>query len=657
MMPDVSSNIKSLASLTESERQLLRTIYEQMAEEWRNGNSPNWLEQVQNVPESLRACATAQLLHLELQMRSERGEKLSLADYCQRFPEWKVDLPGWIEDVYLAQSDEKSLSDQGTLTSAPIETPVGSRPSPVQMSLGEYDLIQPLGQGGMGQVYEAIHRRLQKRVAIKVIRLDHQDNQQLFARFEREIKAAGQMHHPHLIEAHDAGEQDGQLYLVMEFLQGTDLKQYIQQHGPMTPIKACELVRQAAMALQHLHEKGLVHRDVKPSNLMLTPEGQIKLLDLGLARWQAEREGDSSLTAQGCYLGTPDFLAPEQIENVSQVDIRADLYGLGGVLFYLLTGQPPFAESVSLQAKVDAHRSQIPNDVRQFRQNIPAAVASLVSRLLSKNPSERFSIPEELAQEINLILSALRSGDDTTILMDKKNTNKSKKRSIITSIAFLIILFLLLFLTQPWRSSNRNDPHVGQKILVNSFEIRHRKQGGDFPLIGKVGEISFRVKEGDAVTLDVQLSDPAFCFIIGFYPNGNEELIFPENEDTIPSLTKNPKYPIHDPTNAIGMIDGTGLEAFFVVVSRNPLPPYREWRKELGPPPWKSMKVKTPQVWEYRAEGLQVFDENNPKGNNRGKGAKVLGPDVLIYDMVEWLKKASEIENIAGICFPVFPKK
>src|SRR5262249_25601962 len=161
---------------------------------------------------------------------------------------------------------------------------------------------------------------------LKLLPLHTQHTQQMVARFLREMRAVGGLKHPNVVEAHDAGEQAGVVYLVMELVVGTDLEKLVREQGPLPRGEACGLHPPAALGLQYLHESGLVHRDLKPSNLMRTPDGSVKILDLGLARWRAEVVGRLTDTGQG--VGTPDYLAPEQAHDAATADVRADLYGL-----------------------------------------------------------------------------------------------------------------------------------------------------------------------------------------------------------------------------------------------------------------------------------------------------------------------------------------
>jgi hypothetical protein len=205
----------------------------------------------------------------------------------------------------------------------------GGEPEPRPDQLREYRLLEKFGQGGMGTVYRALHTRLEKVVALKVLAGGRMDSPKAVARFRREMRAVGKLSHPNIIQATDAGEENGTHFLVMEFAEGTDLARLIELHGRLPVADACALVRQAALGLQHAHEHGLIHRDIKPSNLLLTPAGKVKVLDLGLALLQGNGPPGEGSTASSLLLGSFDYMAPEQGDDPHQVDHRADLYALG----------------------------------------------------------------------------------------------------------------------------------------------------------------------------------------------------------------------------------------------------------------------------------------------------------------------------------------
>ena len=236
-----------------------------------------------------------------------------------------------------------------------------------------YRVLSLLGSGGMGAVYKAEHLLMGRTVALKVMNRAVVGNAATVERFRREFRASALKSHPNIVAAYDA-EQAGDLhFLVMEYVEGTDLARWVAEHGPMPVDEACDAIRQAARGLQHAHEHGMIHRDIKPHNLMRTASpvasapGVVKVLDFGLARLVAEAaSGQGGVTGQGTLLGTVDYLAPEQADDARQADIRSDIYSLGCTLYHLLTGQPPFPKGTVVQ-KIMAHTEREPESLEKLR--------------------------------------------------------------------------------------------------------------------------------------------------------------------------------------------------------------------------------------------------------------------------------------------------
>ncbi len=266
--------------------------------------------------------------------------------------------------------------------------------------VGPHVLLDILGEGGMGRVYHARHTRLGRDEALKVIRKDKLTNPTVLARFQQEILAAAQMNHPNVVMSFDAESEGDNFCLSMEYVEGTDLTKLVRQNGAMPMPHACDAIRQAALGLQHAFERGLVHRDIKPSNLLYTPRGQVKLLDLGLAllNQQAVPGGDNAVrvTQQGFVLGTPDFLAPEQAQNPTGVDIRADIYGLGATLYYLLTARVPY-DGPTPTDKLLAHITAPPPNLLTHRPDAPPQLAGLIQWMMAKKPEDRPQTPAQVA--------------------------------------------------------------------------------------------------------------------------------------------------------------------------------------------------------------------------------------------------------------------
>jgi len=262
-------------------------------------------------------------------------------------------------------------------------------------TLPGYEILEELGRGGMAFVYKARDLRRQCLVAIKVSDPSLAGDGEVVARFRQEqllaVRLPG-LRHPNLVAAHDAGQLEGVAYLVLEFVEGHDLAWIVQQRGPLPAAEACEVVRRAALGLEHLHKHGLVHRDVKPANLMLTPSGQVKLLDLGLVRHLQVPAPGGQITRHGQFLGTPDYMSPEQCLDCQAVDGRADIYALGCTLYELLTGQPPFAgpDHGSMYLKMKAHVEAPVPPIRGRRPDVPERLAAALERMLAKDRAGRF---------------------------------------------------------------------------------------------------------------------------------------------------------------------------------------------------------------------------------------------------------------------------
>lgn len=301
--------------------------------------------------------------------------------------------------------------EQPDTATRPASTLSDGAPPPELVKHSRYRILKSLGVGGMGEVYQAEHRRMERVVALKVINRDLTKNRLAVERFHKEVKAAARLSHPNIVTAYDADQAGDLHFLVMEYVEGTSLARLVEQGGQRPVAHACHYARQAALGLQHAFERGMVHRDIKPQNLMVTPQGQIKILDFGLARFARESNAEppieasqskaasSSLTGAGAFLGTPDYMAPEQAHDPRRADIRADIYSLGCTLYYVLAGQVPFPGGSSLE-KMFAHVERTPPPVAQLRSDVPADLVRVVERMMAKDPAHRYQTPAEAAQAL-----------------------------------------------------------------------------------------------------------------------------------------------------------------------------------------------------------------------------------------------------------------
>jgi hypothetical protein len=269
------------------------------------------------------------------------------------------------------------------------ETPsLGAHSPPVPERLGRYRLVRRLGGGGMGEVYLARDERLDRDVALKLLPPALGDDAGARARFQREVRALARLTHPNIIQAYDSGTEDGRPFLVMEFVEGRNLSTLVQETGRLAPGLAADCGRQAALALAHAHARGLVHRDVKPSNLLLSADGRVKLLDLGLARFLQDH-ADPGLTREGEGMGTPDYASPEQFRDARAADPRSDVYALGCTLYHLLSGRVPFPGS-SLSEKLNAHEMRDPPPLEELCPEAPVGLVLVVQQMMAKVPAGRY---------------------------------------------------------------------------------------------------------------------------------------------------------------------------------------------------------------------------------------------------------------------------
>jgi len=318
------------------------------------------------------------------------------------------------------EPDANPSAQEAATATGPSATARGTPPiSPALASHPRYRILELLGAGGMGAVYKAEHRRMERHVALKVMSRELMDRPEMVERFHREVKAAARLTHANIVTAYDADQAGDTHFLVMEFVEGTSLAQKVQKDGPLAVALACAYIRQAALGLQHACDQGMVHRDIKPHNLMLTPTGQVKILDFGLARFvreiaSARAEADPAttvtagpatsgatvaLTETGTLMGTADFIAPEQATDPSGADVRADIYSLGCTLYYLLAGHAPFHEGTALD-KLAAHSNRAPTPLTVLRRDVPVALMQVIERMMAKAPTQRYQTPAAVAEAL-----------------------------------------------------------------------------------------------------------------------------------------------------------------------------------------------------------------------------------------------------------------
>jgi eukaryotic-like serine/threonine-protein kinase len=265
--------------------------------------------------------------------------------------------------------------------------------------LGKYKLLDHLGTGGMSTVYLAEHVLMQRRVAIKVLPKSRAEDSSYLARFHREAQAAAALDHRNIVRAYDVDDDGSNHYFVMEYVDGRDLQRMVKEDGPLSYAAAADYIRQAAEGLAHAHQAGLIHRDVKPANLLVDQKNVVKVLDLGLARFTDEDTASLTVAYDENVLGTADYLAPEQALDSHGVDARADIYGLGCSLYFLLTGHPPFPGG-TLPQRLMMHQKQAPPSIHLARPDASDDLTNICMKMMAKKPSQRYQSAADVAQAL-----------------------------------------------------------------------------------------------------------------------------------------------------------------------------------------------------------------------------------------------------------------
>jgi serine/threonine protein kinase len=270
--------------------------------------------------------------------------------------------------------------------------------------LKKYKLLDHLGSGGMSNVYLAEHVLMHRRVAIKVLPKQRVNDSSYLERFHREAQAAAKLDHPNIVRVYDQDNEGDNHYLVMEYVEGKDLQRMVRDGGPLDYAAAAEYIRQAALGLAHAHRSGLIHRDVKPANLLVNPSNVVKVLDLGLARFTGDDRASLTVAYDENVLGTADYLAPEQALDSHGADARADIYSLGCSLYFLLTGHPPFPDG-TLPQRLMAHQKQQPPSIYDPRPDAPTDLVDVCLKMMAKKAAGRYQSAQEVADVLGRWLS------------------------------------------------------------------------------------------------------------------------------------------------------------------------------------------------------------------------------------------------------------
>lgn len=315
---------------------------------------------------------------------------------------------------------------------------------PIGTQLGHFVITKYIGGGGMGRVYEGIDKALDRKVAIKLLPRQRAQDAAAVARFLNEARSAARLNHEHIAQVYFCGQENGIPYIAFEYVEGINVRAFVEHSGPMPLAQAVNFLMQIAGALAHAATHGVTHRDVKPSNILITPQGKAKLIDMGLARLLRPSDPEEDLTVSGVTLGTFDYISPEQARDPRLADVRSDIYSLGCTFFFMLTGRPPFPEGTVLQ-KLLMHQGDDPPDIRTLVPGTPKEVSELILKMMAKDPANRFQTPNDLIVSLTAIARSIGlrpTGPGKDWVLSPKNVQKidyTRHLPWITAVALLLL--------------------------------------------------------------------------------------------------------------------------------------------------------------------------------------------------------------------------
>jgi serine/threonine protein kinase len=541
----------------------LQELTKDQRERWHRGDK-RLVEQYFDGHEELRSDQKLLLDFVcsEFTLRQEHGETPTLAEYTERFPALAQPLELLFE-VMLAIDSEPSLHafdpDAPVLSHAastrgirshrtgtglgrnrPASTGTESAFGDSPRLFGPYELIGEVARGGMGIVYKARQPKLDRIVAIKTIVPQQLDSDSAVRRFKVEAEAAAKLDHPGVVPIYDVGEQDGEHYLCMAYVDGESLAARVAR-GPLTGEEAARILRDVAEAVQHAHDRGIIHRDLKPANILIDSTGRARVTDFGLARKQGV---GCSLSSDGSVIGTPAYMSPEQSAGESEnIGPLCDVYSLGAVLFHLLTGQAPFGGANVFEI-VHRVQSDPPKRPRDLVPSIPEALETICLRCLAKDPRERYATAQALADDLNRYLQ----GSAVLATAPRRRFQRARlpvAAALLTTIAVLLGYAAIVLkrntsptdLSKPADASRTVASAIGDAQLAplsGDLKVQVWDPGKKSPRHGQnfdsPGILPLRF--GDQIRVEAKTNRPAYLYLIWITSDGEAIPIYPWTPET-----------------------------------------------------------------------------------------------------------------------------
>lgn len=578
------------------------------------------------------------LIQSEWELRSSIEAEPSPQEYSSRFPDkWPELVKRWPNTLCAPELPQ----------AVPVET------------LGKYELFERIGSGSFADVYRGRDPFLRRIVALKRLRFTAAD-QSMIERFGIEAQACARLSHPNIVTVYEGGELEGVFYLVLEHVAGGTLADYLQNRL-LEPRQAAWVIRQIAQAVHCAHEQGVIHRDLKPGNILLelqsspvsgAPDGinfQPKVADFGLAKFL---DHDQGLTATGAVVGTPSYMAPEQIGEASKVCQATDVYALGAILYHVLVGRPPFvAESV----RETLHKVQTGNPIRpqQLRPEVPRDLEVICLKALQKDIGQRYQTAQELVEELDRFLqeqaprtdlngsTQLEAGVSVvslnagTLPMGMPEPQRQSRRWIWLMLPLMLGLLMGAYALWPFGK-------VAPKAKVTAFAVQHFSRTGGRK--GTVGIDTLKVVQSDRLRIRADLSAEAHWYVITLNPNGSVE-IDPAGENQSPTKEREVIFPTGE--GGITSINkGTGVQGLILVVSKDPLS--QQKLLTVVQPLWRSGgRLEPLSCWTYGNRVLDPMSVNLAVERFEVKGTQPF------LNVCQTLEKQAEIADLRGILFPV----
>ena len=513
-------------------------------------------------------------------------------------------------------------------------------------AIGKYLVVGRFPESGQAEVFRVVHPELHRDLVLKLAHrpIGEDGLSDVLADGQR----LAELEHPNIVRVYDLDFFDGRPYLVMEFIRGRTLTQYAREEQ-ITPRLAAAHMLELAGAVAFAHRRGIVHQDIKPSNVLIDETGTLRLIDFGLG-WQHDTRSGTRSHSEG---GTFAFMAPEQARfDLERVRPLCDVFSIGAVLYFLLTGSGPFAAESAEQSWDRARHCKLDRSALKSA-GVPWRLERICSRALASEPEQRYRSAAQLERALRHFLRLSRI----------KFTLSAA--GVVLAMLFGAALAYPRLLTPRSISGAASaipqvtvvlptaEPALARRVLLN-IEHMSQQREDSFTLLGNLGERSFSVQAGDDVTIRAELPEPAYAYLIAYRPDGVDEICDPADPDIKPGKTTSPGYPPPSKSDRVYRLnDGSGLLAFALVVSKSPLPSYRDWKSKHGTPPWrKGLSASPGVVWSDDGRQLAALTVDRVNGE-RGAGATIRGGGAAVAELAGWLRAIPGVDAVVVKAFPV----